>query len=77
MAKALVLDADREVYGMDDVETMTIGELIRFLQNQDLDENTPVILRHDRGYTYGGIRKQQFEVLYETGLDEYGDEIEA
>ena len=38
---------------------MTVGELIRYLE--DFDEDTPVYLKHDNGYTYGGIRWNSFE----------------
>lgn len=50
----LMINAVREAYGADEVRTMTVGELIEFLQ--DFDEDTEIILSHDNGYTYGGIR---------------------
>lgn len=49
-------------------QTMTVGELIAFLQ--DFDEELPVFLRNDRGYTYGSITERDFE---ESGC-EGGDE---
>lgn len=39
-------------------KTMTVGELINFLQ--DFDEDASVYLSHDRGYTYGNINEQDF-----------------
>ena len=39
--------------------TMTVGELIEFLE--DFDEDAPIYLSHDRGYTYGSINEQDFE----------------
>lgn len=33
--------------------TLTVGELIELLQ--DLDEDSPVYLKNDNGYTYGSI----------------------
>ena len=38
--------------------TMTVGELIRYLEQ--FDEDTPVYLRNDNGYTYGSISPQDF-----------------
>lgn len=34
-------------------KTLTVGELIELLQ--DFDENSPVYLINDNGYTYGNI----------------------
>ena len=57
--KRLIIQAMRESYGKDDVRTMTVGELIAALE--EFDEDTPVILSHDSGYTYGGIRYGMME----------------
>ena len=54
--KYLVIDARREAYGKDDIKTITVGELISILEDMDPDEK--VILSHDRGYTFGGIRPE-------------------
>lgn len=35
---------------------MTVGELIRFLE--DFEEERPVYLRNDNGYTYGSITER-------------------
>lgn len=57
---ALVYNTFREGYGIDQVRrTMTVGELIEFLQMYD--EATPVYLSFDNGYTYGGITEIRFE----------------
>ena len=54
MKEVLKIEARREGYSFDQVErTMTVGELIEVLQNYD--EDTPIYLSHDYGYTYGGI----------------------
>lgn len=42
---------------------MTVGELIEFLGNYD--EDTPVYLSFDNGYTYGGITESRFEEHFE------------
>lgn len=55
----IIIEAVREGYGTDQVErTMTAGELIAWLEQYD--ENTPVYLSHDNGYTYGGITEEKF-----------------
>lgn len=60
MKQVLYIDAKREGYGIDQIRrTMTVGELIDYLQQ--FDEDTQVYLRHDRGYTYGGISMNSFE----------------
>lgn len=68
--KRLIYSTFREGYGTDQVrKTMTVGELIAFLE--DYDENTPIYLGFDNGYTYGGITESRFEEDYgEDGEDE-------
>jgi len=39
--------------------TMTVGELIAMLEQ--FDEDTPVYLKNDNGYTYGEIDEGSFE----------------
>ena len=52
--KKLICSTFREGYGIDQIRrTMTAGELINFLAQYD--EDTPVYLSFDNGYTYGGI----------------------
>lgn len=56
----LILNTTREGYGIDQVHsTMTIKELRDFLE--DYDDETPVYLSFDNGYTYGGIHQVDFE----------------
>ena len=83
MRKAIVFEASRDGYGIDQVadKAMTVGELISFLQ--DFDEDRLVILSHDRGYTYGVI-SEDYAMDYqekENGewveVDEYGNEWEV
>ena len=69
--KALMINAMREHYGKDDVRTMTVGELICLLE--DFDEDLPVILSHDSGYTFGGIRD---ELVWEEEDEEEEEEEE-
>ena len=62
MAK-LICSTIREGYSIDQIRrTMTVGELIDFLTQYD--EDTPVYLSFDNGYTYGGITEERFEEDY-------------
>lgn len=57
--KDLILEANRTGYGTDQINhTMTIGELMAFLQ--DFDEDTKIYISNDNGYTYGGINYNDF-----------------
>lgn len=65
----LLYQTFREGYGIDQVrQTMTVGELIEFLGNYD--EDTPIYLSFDRGYTYVGITEDRFEEDYEEEAEE-------
>lgn len=57
--KRLIILAMRESYGADDVQTMTVRELREALE--EFDDDARVILSHDGGYTYGGIRSGLME----------------
>jgi len=58
---ALILNAKREAYGIEDIrsKTMTVRQLIDYLEQ--FDDETPVVLSHDNGYTYGSIREYDFQ----------------
>lgn len=73
MKKALVFEARREGYGIDQIENpVTVEELRRFLEDFDGDEL--IILSHDNGYTYGTISRGC--TLQEERDGEYGTEYE-
>ena len=60
MGQVLYINAVREGYEIDQIRhTMTVGQLMNWLEQ--FDEDTPVYLKHDRGYTYGGITEDKFE----------------
>ena len=64
----LIYSTFREGYGIDQIKkTMTVGELMDFLGNYD--EDTPVYLSFDSGYTYGGVTESRVEEDY--GEEEY------
>ena len=57
-----------EGYGTSQIRrTMTVGELVDVLSQYD--EDTPVYLSFDNGYTYGGITEERFE-------EDYGEDNE-
>ncbi len=52
--QALVFEAERTGYSIDQIRRpITAGELRRLLE--DYDDDTLIILSHDRGYTYGSL----------------------
>lgn len=54
--KALFIEGNRDGYSPEQCgRTMTVGELINLLSLYD--EDRPVYLRNDNGYTYGHIRE--------------------
>lgn len=57
---AIMINTFREGYGIDQVKrTMTVGELIRFLE--DFPEDEAIYLGFDNKYTVGGITEEMFE----------------
>lgn len=65
----LMFNTKREGYGIDQIRrTMTVGELIDFLSQYD--EETPVYMSFDGGYTYGGFIESRFEESYDEDEDE-------
>ena len=70
MKSALLIEARREGYEINQVlNTLTAGELIAFLS--DYDEDTPVYLSHDGGYTFGGI---SYNCIKEEEIEEDSEE---
>lgn len=61
MKTAITIASRRDAYGVSDVvkSTYTVGELIDRLR--EFDEDTPVCLSNDGGYTYGIINGWSFE----------------
>lgn len=55
MREALVFEARRDAYGIDDIadKCMTVGELKEILE--DYNDDTILVMSHDGGYTYGSI----------------------
>ena len=69
----LIMNTTRSGYNPSQCySTMTVGELIEFLQQYDPD--TKIYTGHDRKYTFGEIRESQFEEYYEDEEDEDLDE---
>jgi hypothetical protein len=55
MRAAIVFEASRDGYGIDQIadKAITIGELKRLID--DFDDDDLFVLSHDNGYTYGSI----------------------
>ena len=61
MEKFLFLNTKREGYTPRQCgETLTVGELIDILSN--FQEDTPILLKNDDGYTFGSIWENDFEM---------------
>lgn len=57
----IIINTMREGYGLDQIKrTMTAGELKALLD--DYDDETPIYLSFDNGYTYGGITEERVEL---------------
>lgn len=68
--KALFIEGRRNGYNPAQCgDTMTVAQLMAYLEQ--FDEDTPVFLKHDNGYTYGNIDDYSFE---EYDEDEEGGE---
>ena len=58
--RALFIEGRRNGYAPEQCgRTMTVGELIEWLEQ--FEEDTPVYIDNDRGYTYGSITESSFE----------------
>ena len=69
----MTIEAHRDGYSVDQVyETMTVGDLIYFLE--DYPDDTPVYISNDRGYTYGGISEDDLSLKYVEEEEEEEDE---
>jgi hypothetical protein len=67
--KRIEITARREAYGIEDIRnTMTVGELVHYLM-ENFDEDTPIYLNHDNGYTFGGITESRI-IDYEDEQEE-------
>ena len=65
----LFIEGRREGYSVEQIDrTMTVGDLIAFLENYD--EDTEIYLKNDNGYTYGSITGSSFEEDYYEDYDE-------
>lgn len=57
----LIINTMHEGYGLDQIKsTMTVADLKAFLD--DYDDETPIYLSFDNGYTYGGITEERVEL---------------
>ena len=72
MAKVFI-DRRRDGYSPDQCgKTMTMGELISYLE--DFDEDAKVYLKNDNGYTYGRITANSIDADESYDDEEEGDD---
>lgn len=70
--QVLYIEGRRNGYGPDQCgRTMTVAELIDYLSQ--FDEELPVYLSNDQGYTYGNIDEDGFEEGEYIDLDSEED----
>ncbi len=73
--EALFINANNNGYEPSQCgRTITVGELINLLS--DFDEDRPVYLRFDDGYTYGSIGEYDFNTAEDLGEFEEEEELE-
>lgn len=58
------INGNRDCYHPDQMESCTVGEFISYLQN--FDEDMPLYLVNDNGYTYGSLSESDIEEHYVT-----------
>lgn len=69
MNERIIINTVRSGYAIDQIRnTMTVGKLIDFLS--DYNEDVPVYLSFDNGYTYGGINERSIEAEYNNDEEE-------
>lgn len=73
MRKAIVFEAPRSGYGIDQIagRAMTVGELKGILE--ELEDDTLFVLSHDNGYTYGSISQTYSGMSYEDEDGEFSE----
>lgn len=70
--QVLTIDGRREGYAPSQISsTMTVGELIDYLSQ--FDEELPVMINNDNGYTYGSIDYDSFREEDDEDEDEYDE----
>lgn len=67
--KALFIEGNRNGYCASQCgKTLTVGELIEILS--EFDDDRPVFLRNDNGYTYGSITEQSLNTSEDLKYEE-------
>lgn len=75
MDHVILINANRSGYSIDQIrDTMTVSDLISYLEQFESEDK--VYLKHDGGYTYGGITYRDFEEKYVDSDGEEHDEDE-
>ena len=68
MESIICLDTARDAYAIQECyRSMTVREMIDYLSQ--FDEDSPIVFRNDKGYTYGNITHESFEEVYPEDID--------
>ena len=69
----ILIEAQRQGYDTDQVgDTITAGELIKILE--EYEEDTPIFISNDNGYTYGSIKNWDIKEEYDKEDEEYEED---
>lgn len=59
----LIINTNRDAYSTNQISyTMSVGDLKAFLE--DFEDDTPIYLSFDRGYTYGALKESMMDIEY-------------
>lgn len=61
MESSIIIEVTRDGYSTNQINNpITVAELRAFLE--DYDDDTPIFLSHDSGYTFGTIRERDIRL---------------
>lgn len=74
--QVIIIDVERTDYSvqqvLDNHSTMSVKELKEYLSKFDDEDETPIVVSHDNGYTYGALRLSN---IRDAEFDEEGHEL--
>lgn len=74
--QVIIIEVERTDYSvqqvLDNRDTMSVRELKEYLEHFDDEDETPIVVSHDNGYTYGALRLSN---IRDAEFDEEGHEL--
>lgn len=74
--QVIIIEVERTDYSvqqvLDNRDTMSVKELKEYLERFDDEDETPIVVSHDNGYTYGALRLSN---IRDAEFDEEGREL--